>query len=93
MDGLLEEGVDAAVAARMQRQSVLWDQGKTFDFVMCEAAFRMLLRPPAEMAGQLDRLLTVIGLPNVTLGIIPFGRELPIAPMVGFLITAGRGPR
>jgi hypothetical protein len=45
------------------------------------------------MAGQLDRLLTVIGLPNVTLGIIPFGRELPIAPMVGFLITAGRGPR
>ena len=37
------------------------------------------------MAGQLDRLLTVSGLGNVTLGIIPPGVELDVAPMVGYL--------
>ena len=39
------------------------------------------------MAGQLDRLLMVSGLPNVTLGIIPLHKRLSVAPMHGFLIV------
>ena len=36
---------------------------------------------------QLDRLLGVLGLGHITLGIIPPGRELTVAPMVGFLMA------
>jgi transcriptional regulator with XRE-family HTH domain len=76
---------DAAVATRMQRQDVLYDPGKTFQFVITEAALRMLIAPAQVMAGQLDRLLS-LNLDNVTLGIIPMGVELDTLPVQGLLI-------
>ena len=85
LHGTSAEGVDATVAERMHRQEVLYDTGKTFEFVVTEAAFRLLLCPRPVMLAQLDRLLVVSTLGNVTLGIIPAGTELPVAPMVGFL--------
>jgi len=77
--------IDAAVAARMRRQDVLYDQSKTFEFVITEAALRLLPCPPQVMAGQLDRLMSM-DLANVTLGIIPFGTELPMMPYNSFLL-------
>jgi transcriptional regulator with XRE-family HTH domain len=77
--------VDAAVQARMRRQDVLYDQSKTFEFVITEAALRLLPCPPQVMAGQLDRLMSM-DLPNVTLGIVPFGTELAIMPYNSFLL-------
>jgi transcriptional regulator with XRE-family HTH domain len=77
---------DAAVAARMRRQEVLYDPGKTFQFVITEAALRMLIVPAQVMAGQLDRLLS-LNLDNVTLGIIPMGVELDTLPAHGLLIV------
>jgi transcriptional regulator with XRE-family HTH domain len=85
LHGTAAEAVDATVTARMHRQEVLYDADKTFEFVITEAAFRLLLCPRPVMLGQLDRLLVVSTLGNVTLGIIPAGTELPVAPMVGFL--------
>ena len=82
-EGKLEE----TVAARIRRQEVLYDTKKTFEFVICDAALRYLLCPPRVMRAQLDRLLGVLGLSNVTFGIIPPGRELAIAPMAGFLMA------
>jgi transcriptional regulator with XRE-family HTH domain len=79
---------DAAVAARMRRQEVLYDTGKTFEFVITEAALRMLIVPAQVMAGQLDRLLS-LGLGNVTLGIIPMGTELDTLPVNGLLVLDG----
>jgi len=29
----------------------------------------------------------VIGLPNISLGIIPFGAELPVVPLVGYFMA------
>ena len=85
--GAEEGGVEAAVAARMRRQEVLYDAGRQFEFVITEAALRFLLCPPDVMAGQLDRLMGLSGLGNITLGVIPMGTELPVAPMHGFLIV------
>lgn len=79
--------VEEVVAARMRRQEVLYDTGKTFEFLITEAALRYLLCPPDVMRGQLDRLLSVTGLGNVTFGILPFGRQMTIVPMVGFLMA------
>jgi transcriptional regulator with XRE-family HTH domain len=77
--------VEEAVAARMRRQEILYDADKTFEFVITEAALRMLVVPTQVMLGQLDRLLGM-GLGNVTLGIIPMGVELDMAPVHGFLM-------
>lgn len=77
--------LEEAVAARMRRQDVLYDADKRFEFVITEAALRMLVVPAQVMLGQLDRLLSM-GLSNVTLGIIPMGVELDMAPVHGFLM-------
>jgi transcriptional regulator with XRE-family HTH domain len=79
--------VEATVTARMRRQEVLYDTGKQFDFIITEGALRVLLCPPTVMRAQLDRLTTIIGLPNIILGIIPFGVELPVVPLVGYLMA------
>jgi transcriptional regulator with XRE-family HTH domain len=76
---------DAAVMARMQRQEALYDTGKTFEFVITEAALRLLPCPPQVMLGQLDRLLS-LDLDNVTLGIIPMGVHLAMPPVNSFLL-------
>ena len=85
LQGTAGEGVEDTVEAQVRRQDVLYGTGKTFEFVVTEAAFRLLLCPRDVMLAQLDRLLVASTLSNVTLGIIPAGTELPVAPMVGFL--------
>lgn len=87
LHGAPEERVEETVAARMHRQEVLYDTSKTFQFILTEAALRYLLCPPRVMYAQLERLSTVSEFGNVTLGIIPPGAELSIAPMVGFLMA------
>jgi len=85
--GANADEIDAAVAARVAVQDVLHDRGKTFEFLISEAALRAGLCPPDVMAAQLDRLLGLTGMPNLTLGIIPFGVEPSIAPLNGFLMV------
>jgi transcriptional regulator with XRE-family HTH domain len=87
LHGADRDGVEAVVAARMRRQEVLYDTAKTFTFVITEAALRYLLCPRPAMLAQLDRLATVADFGNVSLGIIPPGVELPVAPMAGYLMA------
>jgi transcriptional regulator with XRE-family HTH domain len=65
--------VAKAVAARMERQSILYDQTKQFEFLVTESALRWWPGPADMMRAQLDRLLSVASLPNVTLSIVPLG--------------------
>ncbi|MET8278477.1 helix-turn-helix transcriptional regulator [Micromonospora sp. NPDC005174] len=78
--------VDSATARRMSRQQALYDTSKTFEFVISEAALRLLLCPPLDMLAQLDRLIHLADMQHVTLGILPFGRQLSIAPQNSFLL-------
>jgi Domain of unknown function (DUF5753) len=59
---------------------------KSFEFVITEAALRILLCPAPAMLAQLDRLLGLTGMPHIKLGIIPFGVELPVAPQNSFIL-------
>lgn len=80
------DDVDDAIAARMNRQHVLYRTSKRFHFVMTEAALRLLLCPPEVMAGQLDRLVSLSTLPTIRFGVIPFSVQYPVAPVHGFYI-------
>ena len=76
--------INEAVAARMQRQAILYQPDKRFHFILTEAALRYRLCPPEIMIGQLDRLLSFSHLPNVKLGIIGFDTAYVVAPAHGF---------
>ncbi|WP_033290440.1 helix-turn-helix domain-containing protein [Amycolatopsis jejuensis] len=76
--------VAAAVAARMQRQQILYDETKTIELLMFEAALHSRFVPPETMAGQIDRLIAVTHLRNVRVGIVPLDAELEFPPLHGF---------
>ena len=63
--------IDEAVAARLERQRVLYSGDRQFRFVLEEQALRTRVGGVDVMAGQLDRLLAVMSLPRVSVGIVP----------------------
>lgn len=63
--------VDDAIAARLERQQVLYTGHRRFSFVLEEQTLRTQVGGTDVMAGQLDRLLAVMSLSRVSLGIIP----------------------
>ena len=80
----LDRDVESAVAARMARQSVLYDTTKTIEILVAEAALRYPVAPPDVMAAQLDRLASLIGLPSIRFGVLPLNRPMPYMPMHGY---------
>lgn len=62
--------VRAAVAARVERQSILYDDAKVFEFLLSESLLHSLPPPRALTLSQLDRLRSVTTLPNVRIGVI-----------------------
>jgi transcriptional regulator with XRE-family HTH domain len=74
-----------AVAVRMERQTILYDQAKRFEFIITEGALRWRPGPPEMMRAQLDRLISVATLPNVTLELVPLG-ETPIPLLHPFVL-------
>ncbi len=77
---------EAAVQARMRRQEVLYEPGKLFRVLVWEAALHVAVGTRETMAGQLDRLVSLIGMSTVELGIIPLGALMPLTPKHGFWI-------
>ncbi|OKJ86987.1 hypothetical protein AMK32_06970 [Streptomyces sp. CB01883] len=80
------EAVGRAVAARVERQSVLYEPGRESVFVLTEAVLRTWPGSPALMLAQLDRLLAVESLGSVRLGLIPWRRAVPVLPRHGFTV-------
>ncbi|MGY5130276.1 helix-turn-helix domain-containing protein [Streptomyces nigrescens] len=81
---------DAAVRARIQRQEALYEAGRSFRFLLWEAALYAQVCPKEVMTAQLDRLCGLIGLDTVELGIIPFSAALQRTPAHGFWIYDDR---
>lgn len=74
------------VALRMQRQQALYTPGKRVQLVFLEGALRTRVCSPVTLAGQLDRLIAVTGLPTLELGVIPFDADVPVMPLTSFMI-------
>lgn len=82
----LDVDVSDAVRVRMDRQQVLYDSGKRIEILITEPTLHYAIGSPEVMVGQLDRLMTLAGLPVIRFGIIPLGCVLPVIPMHGFWI-------
>ncbi|WP_269189732.1 DUF5753 domain-containing protein [Haloechinothrix halophila] len=78
----------AAVAARMQRQNVLYDEDKRIELLVTEAALNSPIAPSNVMAAQYDRLfaLALGTVHTVRFGIIPGSARLPFPIMHGWTI-------
>src|SRR6185369_6735029 len=87
--GLDVQDVDMAVATRLQRQQLLYDPSRSFEFLLAEPVLRWLLVPANIMRGQLDRLQTIIGVPNIRFGIVPMGVELTAIPQNSVVLYVG----
>jgi transcriptional regulator with XRE-family HTH domain len=82
----IPDDTEAAVAARIERQRVLYSGDRRFAVVLEESVLRTSFGGAEVMAGQLDRLMAVASLPRVSLGIIPASVDRGICPMPGFSI-------
>lgn len=79
--------VDEAVDARMDRNQILHAAGHRFMIVVEESVLRYRLGSSEDMAIQLEHFLGSLGLPTVSLGVIPFavhGRD--VWPLETFVI-------
>lgn len=93
MEGVIRQGadpaptaVDRSVTARLQRGQALFEDGKRFEFILGEPALRWRLAPDNDMQIQLNRLISLSELPNVTLAVLPFSALMAETPQHGFVI-------
>lgn len=82
--------IEDAVRARIARQVLLYEPGRVFHLLLWEAALYACVAPRDVLAGQMDRLASVIGLDTVQLGIVPFGAQLAIPPANAFWLYDDR---
>ena len=80
------DDLDAAVAARMERQRVIYQAGKRFVVVLEEQALRTWFGTAEVQAGQLGRLLEAMSIPTVSLAIVPMMTERAAVASAGFWI-------
>lgn len=60
-----------AVNSRLQRQAILYDETKRFEFILTEGALRWRPGSIQMQRAQLAHLISISSLPNVELGVIP----------------------
>ncbi|MBL1075884.1 helix-turn-helix domain-containing protein [Nocardia sp. 2] len=80
------EALAAALAARLERQRVLYDPAKRFEFLMTEAALRFRPGPYRVLLAQLDRIISIETLDTVAIGVIPQDIEASTTIPHGFVI-------
>jgi transcriptional regulator with XRE-family HTH domain len=78
------------IAARQQRQQILYDTGKTFTLIITEAALRWGFCPAEVMAAQASHICSLATLANVQVGLISLGAPVDEIPLHGYQILDNR---
>ncbi len=81
----------AAAVVRLERQQVLHEAGRHFEFVMTEAALHWRPGPREIMTAQLLHIAAVAGLESVSVGVIPADAEMHAITRCGFILYEDRG--
>ncbi|MFB8236840.1 helix-turn-helix domain-containing protein [Kitasatospora purpeofusca] len=88
--GLTPDVLARTVAARLERQSVLFDPRKSFRYLITESVLRWLIVPPAQMAVQIDRITALSRLPNVRIGVVPLSARMTEVSSSSFIVYDNR---
>lgn len=80
------DDVADAVATRMERQRVMREGQRLFAFLIEEPALRNTLSSGETQGAQLEHLLSVSRLPNVSLGVVPVAQQRRQLPVENFWI-------
>lgn len=81
-----QRDIDAALAARIERQRIHLEPGRQFRYVLTEGALRWRPGPREIMAEQLDHLIQAASLEAVSLAVIPYDQEARTAYIHPFII-------
>lgn len=81
------ETVAESVAARMERQAILYDESKTVEAVITETALAWQPWPVSVAREQLERLRTLAALPNVHIGIVSREQQKKAPTSNSFVMT------
>ncbi len=79
-----------AVAARMARQAILYDPGRTLEFLLTEQALRFRPGSGDVLPAQLGHLASVATLETVSLGVIPADADMHAITRCGFIVYEDR---
>ncbi|MDA2810872.1 helix-turn-helix transcriptional regulator [Nocardiopsis sp. RSe5-2] len=77
----IPDDVEQAVEARTARSQVLYESHRSFSFLIEESVLRYRIGDRAAMSDQLNHLRSVMSLPTVSLGVIPFSDRRGIWPL------------
>ena len=88
----VKEEIPAAVGGRMDRQLVLYETERRFEFLITESALRWCPGSDASLLlpAQLDRIASLSSLRNVSIGIIPAGGRALAYASHDFVIHEGQ---
>lgn len=80
-DGIPADVLDHVIAARLRRQSILYEPGREIVHVLTEGVLRTRFGAMslATQRSQLMHLAEMASLPRHTFGVIPFSEPLPVA--------------
>jgi transcriptional regulator with XRE-family HTH domain len=82
-----ERELGRASALHLERQGVLFEQGRSFEFLLTESSLRLCPGPPTLAATQADRLRVLSALPGVRIGIVPDSAAVSeVFPLYGFTL-------
>jgi transcriptional regulator with XRE-family HTH domain len=79
-----------ALAARQQRQEILYDPAKSFIFLLTEAALRWRFCPDEVTAAQIGHIASIATLASVEVGVIPTDAHVADIPLHGFEVFDDR---
>lgn len=77
----ISNDVAQAVEARTARSQILYESHRSFSFLIEESVLRYRLGDRTTMIDQLEHLLSVMSLPTVSLGVIPFAAQRSMWPL------------
>jgi len=70
------QDLSTAVAARVARQSILYDRARSFTFIITEGALRWRITPTDVHLAQLHQVSSLSTLANMSVGIIPWSARV-----------------
>ncbi|WP_433193593.1 helix-turn-helix domain-containing protein [Nocardia sp. CA-107356] len=83
------DDAEEGVSKRMDRQRILYQRDHRFHFLISEQSLYTTVGNDDVMRGQLDRLSSILGMPRITIGLIPAMAEALIVS-TGFVMFDNR---